>query len=156
MNSALLVIAVITAVILLAVIAVQRVKYKNLLQQTEKSMKDLQDKESILQKEAMIKAKEALQSEREQLNEDERERRKEFAVIENKLSKREDILETKIQEITDKETELDKMKDKLIEKEDLLDELICKHTSELERIAGMSTEEAKKIKKTIASKKAAA
>ena len=145
MNSALLVIAVITAVILLAVIAVQRVKYKNLLQQTEKSMKDLQDKESILQKEAMIKAKEALQSEREQLNEDERERRKEFAVIENKLSKREDILETKIQEITDKETELDKMKDKLIEKEDLLDELICKHTSELERIAGMSSEDAKKM-----------
>ncbi len=145
MNSALLVIAVITAVILLAVIAVQRVKYKNLLQQTEKSMKDLQDKESILQKEAMIKAKEALQSEREQLNEDERERRKEFAIIENKLSKREDILETKIQEITDKETELDKMKDKLIEKEDLLDELICKHTSELERIAGMSSEDAKKM-----------
>lgn len=145
MNSALLVIAVITAVILLAVIAVQRVKYKNLLQQTEKSMKDLQDKESILQKEAMIKAKEALQSEREQLNEDERERRKEFAVIENKLSKREDMLETKIQEITDKETELDKMKDKLIEKEDLLDELICKHTSELERIAGMSSEDAKKM-----------
>ena len=37
------------------------------------------------------------------------------------------------------------MKDKLIEREDLLDELISKHTAELERIAGMSAEEAKRM-----------
>ena len=145
MNSALLVIAVILTVILIAVIAVQRVKYKELVRQTDKSMQDLKEKESILQKEAMIKAKEALQSEREQLNEDERERRREFAQIENKLSKREDMLENKIQEITDREVELDKMKDKLIEKEDLLDEITQKRTTELERIAGMSTDEAKNM-----------
>ena len=42
-----------------------------------------------------IKAKESLQNEREQLNEDERERRREFAAIENKLNKREDLLENK-------------------------------------------------------------
>ena len=143
MNSALLTVAVIVLVILAAVIAVQRVKYKNLVQQTEQSMKDLHEKEAILQKEAMIKAKEALHSEREQLNEDERERRREFAAIENKLTKREDILENKIQEITDKEVELDKMKDQLIEKEDFLDEIVQKRTLELERIAGMSAEEAK-------------
>ncbi|MCQ2744712.1 MAG: ribonuclease Y [bacterium] len=145
MNSALLVIAVLITVILVAVIAVQRVKYKNLVQQTEKSLQDLQSREAIIQKEAMIKAKEALQNEREQLNEDERERRREFAAIENKLSKREDLLESKIQEVTDKEVELDKMKDKLIEKEDLLDEITQKRTTELERIAGMSNDDAKKM-----------
>ena len=144
MNSALLTVAVVVLVVLAAVIAVQRVKYKNLVQQTELSMKDLQDKESIIQKEAMIKAKEALHSEREQLNEDERERRREFAAIENKLTKREDLIENKLQEITDKEVELDKMKDQLIEKEDFLDEIVQKRTLELERIAGMSAEEAKK------------
>ena len=68
MNSALLTVAIIVSVILAAVIAVQRVKYKNLVQQTNQSMKDLQEKESIMQKEAMIKAKEALHNEREQLN----------------------------------------------------------------------------------------
>ena len=145
MTNTLLIAAVFLSVVLAAVIAVQRVKYKNLVQQTQKSMQDLQEKEQILQKEAMIKAKEALQNEREQLNEDERERRREFAAIETKLNKREDMLENKIQEITDKETELDKMKDKLIEREDLLDELINKHTAELERIAGMSAEEAKRM-----------
>ena len=119
MNSALLAVAVIVCVILAAVIVVQQVKYKNLVQQTDQSRKDLHEKEAIMQKEAMIKAKEALHNEREQLNEDERERRREFAVIETKLSKREDLIENKMQEITDKEVELDKMKDQLIEKEDL-------------------------------------
>ena len=145
MDSALLTVAVVVSVILAAVIVVQRVKYKNLEQQTNQSMKDLQEKESIMQKEAMIKAKEALHHEREQLNEDERERRREFAAIETKLSKREDLIETKIQELTDKEVSLDKMKDKIIEKEDLLDELIGKSTAELERIAGMTAEEAKRM-----------
>ena len=92
----------------------------------------------------MIKAKEALHSEREQLNNDERERRREFQQIENKLSKREDQIEDKMQELTDKEVALDKMKDQLIEKEDLLDETMGKTTAELERISGMSTEEAKR------------
>ena len=145
MNSMLVTVAIVTLVILIAVIVVLRVKYKNLKQQIEQSVKDLQEKEVILQKEAMIKAKEALQNDREQLNIDERERRREFAAIENKLSKREDILENKIQEVTDKEVELDKMKDKLIEREDLLDEIVQKQTLELERIAGMSADEAKKV-----------
>uniref|UniRef100_UPI0038683C53 Rnase Y domain-containing protein n=1 Tax=Pseudobutyrivibrio sp. TaxID=2014367 RepID=UPI0038683C53 len=146
MSSTLMVIAAfIVSVVLVTVIAVQRVKYKDLQQQTQKSMQDLKEKEAILQKEAMIKAKESLQKEREQLNEDERERRREFAQIESKLNKREDQLESKIQEVTDKEVELDKMKEKLIEREDLLDELIQKHTTELERIAGMSAEEAKRM-----------
>jgi len=143
MNSAIFTLAVVVAVVLAAVIVVQRVKYKNLVQLTDKNIKDLQEKEAIMQKEAMIKAKEALHNEREQLNEDERERRKEFAIIENKLNKREDMLENKLQQVTDKEVELDKMKEKIIDKEDTLDELIQKNTSELERIACMSTEEAK-------------
>ena len=145
MNSTILAVAVIISVILAAVIAVQRVKYKNLVQQTQQSMQDLKEKEAILEKEAMIKAKEALHNEREQLNEDERERRRELAAIESKLSKREDIIENKLQEITDKEVSLDKMKDQLIEKEDYLAEITQKRTEELERIAGLSTEEAKRM-----------
>ena len=145
MNSTLFAVAVIITVTLTAVIVVQKIKYKNLVQQTNQSMKDLQEKEAIIQKEAMIKAKEALHNEREQLNEDERERRREFAAIETKLSKREDLIEAKLQEVTDKEVELDKMKDQLIEREDLLDEIIQKRTVELERISGLSTEEAKRM-----------
>ena len=146
MNSTILVVAaVIMLVILAAVIVIQRIKYKNLVQQTDKSMKDLQEKELIMQKEAMIKAKEALHNDREQLNEDERERRREFAAIESKLNKREDLIETRLQELTEKNIELDKMKDQLIEKEDYLAEIVQKKTEELERIAGLSTEDAKRM-----------
>ena len=143
--NALLTAAIVVMVILIAVIVVQRVKYKNLILQSEQARKDLQEKESIMQKEALIKAKEALHTEREQLNADERERRREFAQIENKLSKREDLIEDKMQEISDKELELDRMKDQLIEKEDFLAEIVQKQTVELERIAGMSTEDAKRM-----------
>ena len=59
MNSMLVTVAIVTLVILIAVIVVLRVKYKNLKQQIEQSVKDLQEKEVILQKAAMIKAKEA-------------------------------------------------------------------------------------------------
>ena len=48
MNSAILTVAIIVSVILAAVIAVQRVKYKNLVQQTNQSMKDLHEKEDIM------------------------------------------------------------------------------------------------------------
>ena len=58
MNSALLVVAIIAAVILAAVIVVQRVKYNDFVRQTNATMQDLKEKETMLQKEAMIKAKE--------------------------------------------------------------------------------------------------
>ena len=45
----LLYVAILVAVVLIAVIAVQRVKYKNLVLQTEQSKKDLQEKEAIIQ-----------------------------------------------------------------------------------------------------------
>ena len=41
-------VAIVTMVILIAVIVVLRVKYKNLKQQIEQSVKDLQEKEVIL------------------------------------------------------------------------------------------------------------
>ena len=137
--------AIVVTVVLVAVIVVLGLKYRDLRTQTDIAKKDLQERESIMQKEALIKAKEALHNEREQLNEDERERRREFAQIENKLSKREDLLENKIQEVTDKEAELDKMKDQLIEKEDFLAEIVQKQTMELERISGLSAEDAKRM-----------
>ena len=137
--------AILVTAVLVALIVLLGFKYRDLKIQTDIAKKDLQERESIMQKEALIKAKEALHNEREQLNEDERERRREFAQIENKLNKREDVLENKIQEVTDKEAELDRMKDQLIEKEDLLAEIVQKQTVELERIAGLSAEDAKRM-----------
>ena len=141
----LLVAAIILVIILIAVLIIQQNKVKSVLQSTQQDRLDLEEKEKLLLKEAKIKAIEELQNDRERLNEEERERRQELNRQEQKLAKREDMLEDKIQEYTDKDLQLQKKLDELLEKEDYLAEIVQKQTTELERIAGMSAEEAKNM-----------
>lgn len=140
----LLVIAAIAVIVLVAMLIIQKNKVKSAMESIEKDKKALDDKEKILYKEAKIRAVEELQEDREQLNEEERERRQELARQEQKLAKREDMLEDKIQEYTEKDLQTQKKMDQLLEKEDYLAELIQKQTEELEKISGMSTEDAKR------------
>ncbi len=133
-------------VIALAVAVVALLVYCNkLLKQSKVSAADLAEKENLIKKEAMIAAKEALQNEREKFNEEERERRRELNNLENKLSKREDELENKIQSVTDKESSLDKREDAIEAQENELREAISKQIAELERISGLSVEDAKNM-----------
>ena len=111
-----------------------------------KDKKALEEKEKLFYKEAKIKAVEELQEDREKLNEEERERRQELARQEQKLAKREDMLEDKIQEYTDKEIQVQRKLDELLDKEDYLAEIVQKQTTELERISGLSFEDAKQLK----------
>ncbi len=140
-----LIIAIIAVIALIAVLFVQRNKTKSVLLSVEKDKKALEEKEKLLLKEAKIKAIEELQDDREKLNEEERERRQELARQEQKLAKREDMLEDKIQEYTEKDIQAQKKLDELLEKEDYLAEIVQKQTTELERISGMSADEAKNM-----------
>ena len=139
----LLIIAIIAVIALIAVLFVQHSKTKSVLLSVEKDRQALEEKEKLLLKEARIKAIEELQDDREKLNEEERERSQELARQEQKLAKREDMLEDKIQEYTDKDLQAQRKIDELLEKEDYLAEIVQKQTTELERISGMSAEEAK-------------
>ena len=139
----LLIIAIIAVIALIAVLFVQHSKTKSVLLSVEKDRQALEEKEKLLLKEARIKAIEELQDDREKLNEEERERRQELARQEQKLAKREDMLEDKIQEYTEKDLQAQRKIDELLEKEDYLAEIVQKQTTELERISGMSAEDAK-------------
>lgn len=141
----LLILTIVLVVILAAVAVIQQSKLKIISQQTQKTQEDLGEKEKLLKKEAMIAAKEALQVEQEKINEEFRERRQEIARIETKLAKREDMLEDKIQEATEKESQMQRKLDELLEKEDYLADIVQKQTTELERISGLSAEDAKKM-----------
>ena len=141
----LLIIAIIAVIALVAVLFVQQSKTKSVLLSVEKDKKALEEKEKLLLKEARIKAIEELQDDREKLNEEERERRQELARQEQKLAKREDMLEDKIQEYTEKDLQAQRKLDELLEKEDYLAEIVQKQTTELERISGMSAEDAKNM-----------
>lgn len=140
-----LILTIVLVVILAAVIIIQNNKLKIVSQQTQRSEADLNEREQLLRKEAMISAKEALQAEQEKTNEELRDRRQEIARIEDKLAKREDLLEDKIQEATEKESQMQRKLDELLEKEDYLAELVQKQTTELERISGLSAEDAKNM-----------
>lgn len=141
----LLILAVIAVIALIAVLIIQQNKMKSIVQSTQKDKIALEEKEKILFKEAKIKAIEELQDDREKLNEEERERRQELSRQEAKLTKREDMLEDKIQEYTEKDIQVQRKIDELLEKEDYLAEIVQKQTAELERIAGMTAEDAKNM-----------
>lgn len=141
----LLILAVIAVIALIAVLIIQQNKMKSVVQSTQKDKEALKEKEKILFKEAKIRAIEELQDDREKLNEEERERRQELSRLEAKLTKREDMLEDKIQEYTEKDIQAQKKIDELLEKEDYLAEIVQKQTAELERIAGMTADEAKNM-----------
>ena len=141
----LLIIAIVAVIALIAVLFVRENKTKSVLLAVEKDKKSLEEKEKLLIKEAKIKAIEELQDDREKLNEEERERRQELARQEQKLAKREDMLEDKIQEYTEKDLQAQRKLDELLEKEDYLAEIVQKQTTELERISGMSAEDAKNM-----------
>lgn len=113
--------------------------------ETEKRVREAEEQIKIQKKEALISAKEALQSEKEDFNTEVKQRRQEISRLENKLLEKEEKLESKIQSFTDKESNLNKKLDELYEKEDYLADLIQKQTQELERVSGMSSEEAKRI-----------
>lgn len=139
-----IILLIVSVALLLGIVFLQQ-RYSKLAQESKTLKQEQTEKEELIKKEALIQAKEALQAEREKINEDERERRRELNNLENKLTRREDILENKIQEVTDKESQLDKKEEELEQKENYLAETIQKQISELERIAGMSREDAKNM-----------
>ena len=105
----------------------------------------MEEKNSLYKKEAMIAAKEAVQKDIEKFQEETKERRQELSKLEAKLSKKEELLEDKEQAIVNKESELQRKMDEVLDKEDYLAETIQKQIQELERISGMTSEEAKNL-----------
>lgn len=114
-------------------------------EEARKKIQATEDKLEIQKKEALISAKESLKDEMQEFEQDVKQRRGELSRLENRLLEREEKMESKIQSVTDKENNLAKKLDELYEKEDYLAELVQKQTQELERISGISCDEAKKI-----------
>ena len=116
-------------------------------EQKEKAelLQNMEEKNSLYKKEALIAAKEAVQKDIEKFQEETKERRQELARLEAKLAKREEILEDKEIQISNKESDLQKKMDEVLDKEDYLAELVQKQIQELERISGLSSEDAKNL-----------
>ena len=120
-------------------------KYTRVAEENMNILKKDSERESAIKKEALIAAKEAVKSERERLIEETRDRRQEFSRTEEKLTKRENSIEDKLQSIAEREAKIDKQKDELVEKENELADLERKQIAELERVSGLSADDAKTL-----------
>ena len=114
-------------------------------QKAERVKQDAIKEAEALKKEAQLQAKEQLIQDRNQQERENRERRKELQAYENRVSKKEEILEQRSQEMDKKDkdfqarlTQMDHRENELNEKEETL-----RH--ELERISGLTQAEAKAL-----------
>lgn len=96
-------------------------------------------------REAMVEAKEELHKLRSDLDRDIRERRAELQRMERRLSQKEEALDRKMELLEKKEEAIARREKELERLTEQVNELKEKQIAELERISGLSMEEAKKL-----------
>ena len=95
-------------------------------------------------KEEIFKAKEEIMNSRKDLDNEIRERRSEVQQQERRLLQKEENLENKMEHIERKEQEIENKKQELENKKQEISKTLDKQMQELQRISGLSKEEAKK------------
>ena len=119
-------------------------KLKNAENEAKKIIEEAQRKAEAEKKEKIILAKEEIQKERAELDQEIKERRAETGRQEKRLMQKEETLDKKMDNIERKEVQLaDKMKELEQERAEL-DDFKEKQLEQLEKIAGLSREEAKR------------
>jgi len=94
-------------------------------------------------KEMLLEAKEESIRTKNEADRDAKERRNELQRLEKRLLQKEEVLDRKLENYEKKENQLQKQKEKLEDKEQEVANALTQHHQELERIAGMTSEEAK-------------
>jgi len=119
------------------------VKAENLLEEAKRNAE-------ARAKEMLLEAKEESIKTKNEAEKDAKERRNELQRLEKRLLQKEEVLDRKIEKQSEKEEEAKKKEEELKKKGEKLDEqrkvmadAVDKHHKELERIAGMTVEEAK-------------
>ena len=111
-----------------------------------KKILELANKEAEnIKKEELFKAKEQIMQERQELEQEIRQRRGEVQKQESRMIQKEENLDRKEETLERKERDFDKRYKEMDEKEEELNNLIQKELEELQKISGLSIEEAKKI-----------
>ena len=96
-------------------------------------------------REALIQAKEEIHKNRVELDKEMKERRNEILRLERRLVQKEESLDKKVEALEQKEETLAKKSKEIQAEQEKIDELQRKQMEELERISGLSTDEAKEF-----------
>ncbi len=111
----------------------------------EKLVNDANKEAETKKKEALLEAKDEIHRLRNDQERENRERRAEVQKMENRITQKEESLDKKSMNLDRKSEQLSENMRKVEEKESRIDEIIHEQTKELERVAGMTSEDAKEV-----------
>jgi ribonuclease Y len=117
---------------------------KNAVAVAERTVKDAEKMAESLKREALVEAKDAALQIKSEADKDASERRKEIKSMENRLLQREESIDKRVEALDAREHQLSSMSGQLERRQKDLDAALTKAESDLERIAQMNTDEARK------------
>jgi ribonuclease Y len=113
--------------------------------QAKKILEDAQRSSESRKKEALVEAKEEIHKLRSELDRELKERRSELQRLERRLVQKEENLDRKIDSLEKKEEILSRKEADMDRNQDRINELYNKQLAELERLSGLSSDEARNL-----------
>ena len=110
-----------------------------------KIVSDAEEKAEARKKELMLEAKEDIHRLRQELDRDTKERRNEISRQERRVVQKEENLDRKLESVEKKEEQLARKESRIDKTQQAIDEMHAKQKTELERISGLTSDEAKTI-----------
>lgn len=114
-------------------------------ERAEQIILDANKEAETKKKEILLEAKEEVHKLRNEFERESRERRNELQRLERRILQKEELLDRKSENLEKKEDQLNRSLKELSNKETEIDKLYQKQIEELERISGLTTDEAKEI-----------
>ena len=108
-----------------------------------KIVSDAEEKAEARKKELMLEAKEDIHRLRQELDRDTKERRNEISRQERRVVQKEENLDRKLESVEKKEEQLARKESRIDKTQQAVDEMHEKQKTELERISGLTSDEAK-------------
>lgn len=114
-------------------------------EEAKKVVQNANETAEAKKREAVVAAKEEVMHIRNEIEKETRERRGELQRMERRLLQKEETLDRKMETLERKEETLHRKENELDQQKEEMSQLIVKETAELERLSGLSSEEAKQL-----------
>lgn len=117
----------------------------NTREDVERMVKDAEKQAETLKKEALIEAKDQIFRMKQEAETEAKERRKEMSALENRLIQREESIDRRAESLDKREHQISSSQGQIVKRETELAELIEQERERLERLAGMTADEARAL-----------
>jgi len=111
----------------------------------ERIVQDAEKQAESLKKEAVIDAKDQVFRMKQETEAEIKERRQELGALENRLVQREESIDRRVESLDKREHQLSSVQGQIAKRESDLEQLIAEENERLERLAGMTADEAKDL-----------